>query len=147
MLVLARNFSTKWNFFFSISINIDIPSLIIFEGFYGVPILLGSKASKVTEILDQEWSQKNSTREDASRLVPCPWWETWSVELNLCVAAPNIKWSILYHFLWPLMEVSFSICLCSAHCALVMIPGVRSVRLILGSTPKFDSVDLSVRKL
>ena len=39
-------------FFFSISINIDIPSLIIFKGFYGVLILLGSKASKVTEILD-----------------------------------------------------------------------------------------------
>ena len=52
MLVLARNFSTKWNFFFSISINIDMPSLIIFKSFYGVLILQGSKASKVTEILD-----------------------------------------------------------------------------------------------
>ena len=39
-------------FFFSISINIDMPSLIIFKSFYGVLILQGSKASKVTEILD-----------------------------------------------------------------------------------------------
>ena len=51
-------------FFFNISINIDMPSLIIFKSFYGVLILQGSKASKVTETLDWEWSQKNSTRTD-----------------------------------------------------------------------------------
>ena len=45
------------------------------------------------------------------------------------------------------MEISYSICLCSAHCALVIFPGVRSIQLILRSAPKSDSVDVSVCKL
>lgn len=33
MFVFTRNFSTKWIFFFSISINIDMSGLIIFKVF------------------------------------------------------------------------------------------------------------------
>ena len=52
-----------------------MPSLIIFKSFYGVLILQGSKASKETENLDYQWSQKTSTCTDMPQVAHCPQWE------------------------------------------------------------------------